>query len=68
MKIAWLTSGNQVGFEVIEYVEPKSERRVDNFEYWKLGITHISVTDYDIEGCVKESLTVEVSKEVRFGR
>lgn len=53
MKIAWLTSANQVGFEVIEYVEPKSERREDTFEYWKSGITHISVTDYDIEGLCK---------------
>jgi catechol 2,3-dioxygenase-like lactoylglutathione lyase family enzyme len=53
MKIAWLTSANQVGFEIIEYVEPKAERRADSFEYWKSGITHISVTDPDIEGLCK---------------
>ena len=53
MKIAWLTSSNQVGFEIIEYVEPKAERRSDSFGPWKSGITHISVTDPDIEGLCK---------------
>jgi hypothetical protein len=33
MRVAWLSSGNQVGFEIFEYVEPKAERRQDNFEY-----------------------------------
>src|SRR5215510_5171587 len=32
MRMAWLSSANQVGFEIFEYVEPKAERRVDNFE------------------------------------
>lgn len=53
MRMAWLTSANQVGFEIFEYVEPKAERREDGFEYWKSGITHISVTDPDIEGLCK---------------
>jgi catechol 2,3-dioxygenase-like lactoylglutathione lyase family enzyme len=37
MRMAWLSSGNQVGFEIFEYVEPKAQRRQDNFEYWKSG-------------------------------
>lgn len=53
MRMAWLTSANQVGFEIFEYVEPRAERRSDSFEYWKSGITHISVTDQDIEGLCK---------------
>ena len=36
MKIAWLTSANQVGFEIIEYLEPKAERRADSFEYLEI--------------------------------
>jgi catechol 2,3-dioxygenase-like lactoylglutathione lyase family enzyme len=56
MRMAWLTSANQVGFEVFEYGEPKAERRTDSFEYWKSGITHISVTDPNIEGlCIRIS-------------
>jgi len=53
MRMAWLSSANQVGFEIIEYVEPKAERRSDNFEYWKSGIIHICITDPDIEGICK---------------
>ena len=36
MKMAWLSSANQVGFEIIEYVEPKAEKRQDNFEYLEI--------------------------------
>ena len=39
MRIAWLSSGNHVGFEIFEYIEPKAQRRQDNFEYWKSGFT-----------------------------
>jgi catechol 2,3-dioxygenase-like lactoylglutathione lyase family enzyme len=49
MKMAWLSSANQIGFEIFEYVEPKAERRLDNFEYWKSGFIHICITDPNIE-------------------
>ena len=49
MRIAWLSSGNQVGFEIFEYIEPKAQRRKENFEYWKSGFTHICITDPNIE-------------------
>ncbi|HJY09734.1 MAG TPA: VOC family protein [Nitrososphaeraceae archaeon] len=29
--------------------DPKAERRIDNFEYWKSGSFHICVTDPNIE-------------------
>jgi hypothetical protein len=32
MRMAWLSSANQVGFEIFEYIEPKAQRRQDNFE------------------------------------
>jgi catechol-2,3-dioxygenase len=47
MRMAWLSSANQVGLEIFEYVEPRAERRTDNFEYWKSGFIHICVTDPD---------------------
>jgi catechol 2,3-dioxygenase-like lactoylglutathione lyase family enzyme len=53
MRMAWLSSANQIGFEIIEYVEPKAERRPDNFEYWKSGFTHICITDPNIEELCK---------------
>lgn len=53
MRMAW-TSANQVGLEIFEYVEPKAERRTDNFEYWKSIFIHICVTDPDIEALCKK--------------
>jgi len=50
MRTSWMLLENHVGLEIIEYVEPKSQRRQDNFEYWKSGITHICITDPNIEG------------------
>jgi|SoiMethySBSTD1v2_1073268.scaffolds.fasta_scaffold01439_9 catechol 2,3-dioxygenase-like lactoylglutathione lyase family enzyme len=53
MRMAWLSSGNQVGFEMFEFIDPKAERRIDNFEYWKSGFFHICVTDPNIEELCK---------------
>ena len=54
MKMSWLSSANQVGFEIFEYVEPRAERRVNNFEYWKSGFIHICITDPNIEELCKK--------------
>lgn len=53
MRMVWLSSGNQVGFEMFEYIDPKAERRIDNFEYWKSGFFHICITDPNIEELCK---------------
>jgi catechol 2,3-dioxygenase-like lactoylglutathione lyase family enzyme len=49
MRMSWLLSENHVGLEIVEYIEPRSQRRHNNFEYWKSGITHICITDPKIE-------------------
>ena len=54
VRMVWLSSVNQVGFESFEYIEPKAERRTNNFEYWKSGFIHICITDPDIEGLCKK--------------
>ena len=54
MRVAWVSSGNQVGFEIFEYIEPKAQRRQENFEYWKSGFTHICITDPNIEDLCKK--------------
>ena len=48
-KVAMLGSDNNVGFEIFEFIDPKAERRTDNFEYWKSGFFHICITDSNIE-------------------
>lgn len=54
MRTALLSSANQVGFEIFEYVDPKAERRMDNFEYWKSGFFHICIIDFNIEQLCKK--------------
>ena len=55
MRVVWLSSGNQVGIEIFEYLDPKAERRInDNYEYWKSGFFHICVTDPNIEELCKK--------------
>jgi catechol-2,3-dioxygenase len=49
MLLCHLSSGNGVGFEIFQFLEPKAELREDNFEYWKNGFYHIAVTDPNIE-------------------
>jgi catechol 2,3-dioxygenase-like lactoylglutathione lyase family enzyme len=49
VKIAWLNSGNNVGLEIFQFIDPKAELRSDNFEYWKSGFFHICITDPNIE-------------------
>jgi catechol 2,3-dioxygenase-like lactoylglutathione lyase family enzyme len=49
MLLCHMSSANGVGFELFQFIEPKTELREDNFEYWKTGVFHISVTDPDIE-------------------
>ena len=50
--ICHLSSANGVGIELFEFIEPKSEQRKDNFEYWKTGFFHISVTEPAIDKLV----------------
>ncbi|HEY6884264.1 MAG TPA: hypothetical protein VI278_09530, partial [Nitrososphaeraceae archaeon] len=57
-QVAWLSSGNSVGFELFEFEDPTAEKpNVANehkFEYWKTGIFHICVTDPNIEDLSKK--------------
>lgn len=54
MKIAHMVSGDGVGFELFEFLEPAPERREDTMEYWKNGFFHLAITDPDVEGKVRE--------------
>ena len=53
MLLCHMSSGNGVGFEIFQFIEPKAELRKDNFEYWKNGFYHICVTDPKIEELVE---------------
>ena len=53
MMLAHLTTGDGVGIELFQFINPKSVRTEDNFEYWKTGIFHICMTDPEIEDMAK---------------
>jgi catechol 2,3-dioxygenase-like lactoylglutathione lyase family enzyme len=50
---AHLLSGNGVGIELFQFLDPPVEPPSDNFRYWQTGIFHICVTDPDLEGLVE---------------
>ncbi|KAF2827924.1 Glyoxalase/Bleomycin resistance protein/Dihydroxybiphenyl dioxygenase [Ophiobolus disseminans] len=55
VKIAWLGTGNSVGFEVFEFVDPPHEAAPE-FEYARSGFFHIAVTSPDVDEAVKRVL------------
>lgn len=50
-KIAHLSSGDKIGFELFEFKESKDLK--PNFEPFRTGLFHFSVQDPDVEGLVK---------------
>jgi catechol 2,3-dioxygenase-like lactoylglutathione lyase family enzyme len=54
MRIAHMTTPNQIGIELFEFIQPKSELRVDSYEYWKTGTFHLAFTDSDVRGRAKQ--------------
>ncbi|CAH0040763.1 unnamed protein product [Clonostachys rhizophaga] len=50
-KIAWMATGNGVGFEVFEFVDPKFEP-AKTFEYNRGGFFHLCVTDSNPDALV----------------
>jgi catechol 2,3-dioxygenase-like lactoylglutathione lyase family enzyme len=53
LRLAHLSFGNQVGFEMFEFMKPKEERRQNNFEYWRTWFFHTCITDSKIEEITK---------------
>jgi catechol 2,3-dioxygenase-like lactoylglutathione lyase family enzyme len=49
VKAAWLESGNGVGLEIFEFVNPKAEQSIDPFDNWKKHFSHICITDNNID-------------------
>jgi predicted enzyme related to lactoylglutathione lyase len=47
-----LAMGNQIGLEIFEFHQPKSEIRENNFEYWKHSFSHTGVFDPNLEALV----------------
>ncbi|CAO2652687.1 Nn.00g020980.m01.CDS01 [Neocucurbitaria sp. VM-36] len=63
VKIAWLGTGNSVGFEVFEFIDPPHQP-VREFEYARSGFFHIAVTSPDVDGAVTRVLESEGGSQI----
>ena len=51
-KIAHLSTGDKIGFELFEFKESKDQK--PSFEPFRAGLFHFSIQDPDVEGLVKK--------------
>ncbi len=49
-RVAYLATGNGVGFEMFEFLDPKTEPFRDDWEFWRPGTWHVCITTPDVEG------------------
>ena len=47
-RVAYLTTANGVGLEMFEFMQPRTEPFVDDWEFWRPGIWHICITAPDV--------------------
>jgi catechol 2,3-dioxygenase-like lactoylglutathione lyase family enzyme len=52
MRMAHMSTGNCVGIELFQLLDPPHEKRSTPLEYWKNGFFHICITDPDVPGTV----------------
>ena len=48
-KVAFLTTGNGVGFELFQFIDPPMSEP-SSFNYTRGGVFHVAITDHDPEG------------------
>lgn len=53
VKLAYMSTGNGVGFEVFEFLNPSHTKPERSFEYNRGGFFHVCVTDHDPESLVE---------------
>jgi catechol 2,3-dioxygenase-like lactoylglutathione lyase family enzyme len=63
VKIAYMSTGNGVGFEIFEFTNPSHTQPERSFEYNRGGFFHVCVTDHDPESLV-ERVVVEGGSRV----
>lgn len=49
LRVAHLATGNGIGLELFQSIDPPHERRELDIEFWKSGANHLCVTDPNIE-------------------
>jgi len=53
MKMAHLVTGDGVGIELFQFLDPKTVVPENTYEYWRAGIFHFSLTVSDMDACLE---------------
>ena len=49
LRIVWMSSANNIGVEIFQFIQPKQLIKKKKIEYWSGGVIHIAVTQRNIE-------------------
>ena len=53
MRMAHMATGDGVGIELFQLIDPPHERREPALEFWKSGTFHLCLTTEDVEGVTR---------------
>jgi catechol 2,3-dioxygenase-like lactoylglutathione lyase family enzyme len=65
-KLAYLATANGVGLELFEFEQPRTEPYADDWEYWRPGLWHFSITDVDPKAAVERVLAAGGSQKTDY--
>ena len=54
LRIVWLSSSNNIGFEIFQFIEPKQDTKKSEVPYTNGGVIHMAVTYPEIEKLAKK--------------
>ena len=49
LRIVWMSSANNIGVEIFQFIQPKQLIKKKQIEYWSGGVIHIAVTERNVE-------------------
>ena len=49
LRIVWMSSANNIGVEIFQFIQPKQLNEKKQVEYWSGGVIHIAVTERNID-------------------
>ena len=63
LRIVWMSSVNNIGIELFQFMEPEQLIENKQVEYWHGGVIHIAITEKNIESLL-EKVTKNGGKQI----
>jgi len=54
LRLVWMSSSNNIGFEIFQFIDPKSVKENKQIQYMKNGVIHISITEPNLEDLARK--------------